>query len=222
MGVMKQLIQNDKSFEFHRKPMIFGYVRVSTKFQSEKFGLESQIRELVSNGCPENHIIKETATGTTTKRPAFRELVDNILQDGDVLMCTRMDRFARSLKEGTADIEKLIEKGVTIQFLNFPAQISNKPTDKLVYQMFLAMAEFDRNLIIERMKEGRAVARTKDGFREGRRPKDLNLMRLAVEELKKHTYTEVCNTFGIARSTLFKYKKIFEGEKQKGADADEK
>ena len=93
------------------KVTIYGYARVSTQGQD----LEGQIQQLEKNGC--DKIYSEHFTGTKTDRPQFNELLSQ-LKEGDTLMVTKLDRFARSATQGSELVKELIEKGIKVNILN--------------------------------------------------------------------------------------------------------
>lgn len=186
--------------------MIYGYCRVSTKGQLENNSLEQQENEILSRYNTVK-IYREGFTGTTTKRPVFHKVIEN-LKLGDTLVVTKLDRFCRSTKEGLELIEILRERGVRIHILNM-GLIEDTPMGKLIITNLLAFAEFERNMIIERTQSGKAIARTKEGFREGR-PKKYNRKRInsALSMLSvnggNYSYNEVSQITGISKSTLIR------------------
>lgn len=184
--------------------MIYGYARISTVKQIAGNSLEDQENILRNKGCQE--IIVEQYTGKTTDRPKLNELVDR-LKDGDTLVVTKLDRLARTAMEGNELIKKLIDKGVTVVIENM-GTISNKPMDKLMVNVLLAFAEFERSMIIERTQAGKEIAKTKDGFKDGR-PKKYNEHRIknALELLGENSYKEVEKLTGISKSTLIRAKR---------------
>ena len=147
--------------------MIYGYMRVSTAAQSKGNSLEEQERLLRKNGATE--LYQDAFTGTRTDRPNFTILL-NKLQEGDTLVITKLDRFARNTAEGLNVIQHLLERGVKVNILNM-GTIDTTPTGKLILTVMLAFAEFERDMIVQRTTEGKAIARTKDNFVEGRPPK---------------------------------------------------
>ena len=145
--------------------MIYGYARVSTKGQ-EKNGnsLENQIELLKENGAAE--IYADSFTGTKTDRPEFKKLL-TVLKEGDTLIVTKLDRFARSMMQGSELVTELLEKGIKVNILNIGV-MDNTPASKLIRNIFFSFAEFERDMIIERTQEGKAIAKLKPGFKEGR------------------------------------------------------
>lgn len=184
---------------------IYGYARVSTKGQADGNSLDKQEEQLKINGAVE--VYKETFTGTKTDRPIFTELL-NKLQPGDTLMVTKIDRFARSMTQGSELVKDLIDRGVRVNILNIGI-MDNTPASKLVKNIFFAFAEFERDMIVERTQEGKAIAKTKEGYREGRPKKyskkqlDNALSMLSINGGNK-SYNEVSEILGISKSTLIR------------------
>ena len=185
---------------------IYGYARVSTKGQAnDGNSLEKQEEQLKLNGAVE--VYKESFTGTKTDRPIFTELL-NKLQPGDTLMVTKIDRFARSMTQGSELVKDLIDRGIRVNILNIGI-MDNTPASKLVKNIFFAFAEFERDMIVERTQEGKAIAKTKEGYREGRPKKyskkqlDNALSMLSINGGNK-SYNEVSEILGISKSTLIR------------------
>lgn len=180
--------------------MIYGYARVSTKGQETNGNsLENQVTVLNANGCQE--IIEESYTGTRTDRPKFKELI-NRLQNGDTLVVTKLDRFARSTIQGCTVVEELINKGIKVNILNMGI-LDNTPSSTLIRTIFFAFAQFERDMIIERTQEGKAIAKGKPGFKEGRPQKYTQTqINMALDLLKEHSYTEVERMTKISKATL--------------------
>lgn len=181
--------------------MIYGYARVSSKSQAATGnGLEEQIASLQAAGCEK--IYKEQYTGTTTERPKFMELLDK-LQQGDTLTVTKLDRFARTASEGSQLIRDLLNRHIKVHVLNMGI-IDDTPVGRVISNVLLAFAQFERDMIVERTQAGKAIARTKDGYREGRPPIDAAKKDHAVHLiLDEHmSYEEVAKITGISKSTL--------------------
>lgn len=181
--------------------MIYGLARVSTIKQVSGNSLEEQQAHLHAYGCHE--IVIEQYTGKTTERPQLMALVTK-MQAGDTLVVTKLDRLARTVREGSTLIQQLISRDITVVILNM-GTISNKPMDKLMLNILLAFAEFERDMIVERTQSGKAIAKTKPGFRDGR-PKKYSKMQLdhALSLLDGHSYTQVAELTGISKSTLIR------------------
>lgn len=197
--LLKQL--NDLDSE----PVIYGYARVSTKTQADSGnGLEVQRKALKDSGA--EIIYEDVCTGTKLDRPEFDKMLEK-LKAGDTLVVMKLDRFARTASQGAELIQSLLAKGVKVHVLNM-GLIDNSPTGKLMVTMMLAFAEFERDLIADRMQSGREVARQNPDYKEGRPRKftDAQLSH-AMELLKTHTVNEVVNMTGISKSTLMRVKK---------------
>ena len=185
--------------------MIYGYARVSTQGQAKDGNsLEAQERALKDSGACEIYV--DAFTGTKTDRPEFDKLMDKI-QKGDTLIVTKLDRFARSMTQGSELVSDLIEKGIRVYILNIGV-MDNTPSSKLIRNIFFAFAEFERDMIIERTMEGKAIAKQNPDFREGR-PKKYSRKQIehALELLKSNSYKQVEDMTGISKSTLIRAKK---------------
>jgi len=185
--------------------VIWGYCRVSSKGQETNGNsLESQESALREAGA--TVIYKDTFTGTKTDRPELNKLLAE-LKSGDTLIITKLDRIARSLSQGSELVNSLIEKGIRVNILNIGI-LDNTPASKLIRNIFFAFAEFEKDMILERCADGKAVAKTKPGYREGR-PREYTdeQLRHALSLLKDHSYTEVEKMTKISKSTLIRAKR---------------
>lgn len=176
--------------------------------------LEAQIQQLEQNGA--STIYKEKFTGTKTDRPQFNELL-SVLKEGDILMVTKLDRFARSASQGSELVKELIAKGVKVHILN-NGLLDNTPASKLIKNIFFAFAEFERDMIVERTHEGKVIAKQNPNYREGRKPTYTKAqLEHALDMLSSHSYNQVAEKAGISKSTLIramKKRKVEELEKQ--------
>ena len=145
--------------------MIYGYCRVSSKGQLDNNSFEQQEIEIL-NKYENAVIIKEQFTGTTTDRPKFNELIES-LKENDILVVSKLERLARNTVEGIEIVEKLFEKGVSVHVLNV-GLLENTTMGRFFLTTLLAVAEMERNMIIERTQNGKAIAKAKPGFKEGR------------------------------------------------------
>lgn len=186
--------------------MIYGYARVSTKGQAtDGNSLEVQRKLLNENGAAV--IFEDSFTGTKTDRPEFKRLLEKI-KEGDTLIVTKLDRFARSMTQGSQLVTELINRGVKVNILNIGI-MDNTPASKLIRNIFFSFAEFERDMIVERTQEGKAIAKTKAGFTEGRpkkyTEKQINhaLSLLTINGGDK-SYSEVVEITGISKSTLIR------------------
>lgn len=184
--------------------MFYGYVRVSTKNQLEGFGLEAQKNEILEK-YPNAKILEEQFTGAKLDRPILNELL-NTLKENDTLIVTKLDRLARNTVEGIQIIEGLFAKGVSVHVLNV-GLLENTTMGKFFLTTLLAVAEMERNIIIERTQSGKELAKQDPNFKEGR-PKIYKSKQInhALELLKTHTYRQVTEMTGISKSTLIRAK----------------
>ena len=192
--------------------MKYGYARVSTESQS----LSTQLQLLKQVGVDE--IFQEKYTGTTTKRPEFARLLA-IVQPNDVIIVTKLDRFARNTGEALQVIQQLFENQVKINILNM-GTIDDTPVGRLIFTVFLAFTQFERDMIVIRTQEGKLYARRHNPkYREGRPKiysdekirqayqlyhKELTYRELQAYQLyhKELTYRELSMRTGIGISTL--------------------
>ena len=185
--------------------MIYGYCRVSTQMQAKDGNsLEAQKQLLIENGAEE--IYSDAFTGTKAHRPELVKLLA-VLQSGDKLVITKLDRIARSASQGIELVQTLLDKGITVHVLNM-GLLDNTPTGKLIRNIMLAFAEFERDMIIERTQEGKAIAKKQPDFREAR-PRLYNRKQIqhALSLLQDHSYRQVTEMTGISKSTLIRAKR---------------
>lgn len=180
--------------------MKYGYARVSTASQD----LEVQLQALEKEGC--DKIYSEKFTGTKADRPQFVELL-SMLEEGDTLMVTKLDRFARTALSGTELIKDLLQNGVKVHVLNM-GLVEDTPTGRLILNVMSSFAEFERDMIVERTQEGKAIAKQNPNFKEGR-PKKYRKKQIehALHLLKSNSYKQVEEITGISKSTLIRAKK---------------
>jgi DNA invertase Pin-like site-specific DNA recombinase len=177
--------------------MKIGYARVSTLGQD----LEGQIQTLEKEGCEK--IYSEKFTGTKKERPQFQQLLQE-LNSGDTLVVTKLDRFARSTVDGIQTVKELFDKGVKVHILNM-GLVEDTPTGRLIFNIMSSFAEFERDMIVERTQEGKAIAKQKEDFREGR-PNKFNKKQIehAIQLLENNSYKQVEAMTGISKSTLIR------------------
>jgi DNA invertase Pin-like site-specific DNA recombinase len=182
--------------------MTFGYARVSTKTQArDGNSLDAQQAALTAA----EKIYTDTFTGTKIERPEFDRLRAQ-LRKGDVLIVTKLDRLARSVSQASGLITEMIDEGITINVLNLGI-LSNDSVNTLLRNVLLSFAQFERDMIVQRTQEGKAVA-TDPNFREGRPPKfDAEQLDHAMTLLEDHSYAQVVKLTGISKSTLIREKK---------------
>ena len=187
--------------------MKYGYIRVSTiKQANDGNSLEAQQKQLLENGIVKENIFKDVYTGVKADRPNFKKLL-KILKDGDTLVVTKLDRFARSMIEGSKIVNDLIERGVTVNVLNIGI-MDNTPSSKLIRNIFFSFAEFERDMIVERTQAGKEIAKQDPDFRDGRPKKYTKKQLEYAKQLKleeKKTYKQIQQLLGISKATLCRY-----------------
>ena len=140
--------------------MKIGYARTSTVEQN--YSLEHQIERLEKEGCEK---IFSEQVSSIEQRPEFQKAIE-FARDGDTLVITKLDRFARSITDLWKHIEILKEKGVSIQILDLHLD-TNSPTSRLQISLLGAIAEWEREMMLERQRIGIAKAKA-DGKYKGR------------------------------------------------------
>lgn len=179
--------------------MLIGYARVSTHDQL----LDAQEDLLRAAGCEK--ILTDKISGTVVERSGLNE-AKKLLRSGDTLVVWRLDRLGRSLKDLIDWVSYLENEGVALKSLHESIDTSTS-TGKLVFHLFGALAEFERNLIQERTMMGLMAARARG--RLGGRPKLLSAdkQQLAVDlyEAKKTSIKKICEMLAISKPTLYAY-----------------
>ena len=171
--------------------MIYGYGRVSTKGQAKDGNsLEAQERLLKEHGA--EIIYMDSFTGTKITRPEFDKLL-KVLKSGDTLVVAKLDRFARSVSQASDLITNLIDDGIRIDVCNLGI-LDNSSMSTLMRNSLLSFAQFERDMIVERTHEGKAIARQNPDFREGRPHKysktQINHARERIRQLYTELYKE--------------------------------
>lgn len=184
--------------------MLYGYARVSTRGQQrDGNGLEAQRAQLEAVGCSE--VAEEAYTGTTTDRPVLDALLAR-LTEGDTLVVCKLDRIARSTVEGCSLVRSLTDRGVAVRVLNM-GTLDSTPVGRMMVAVMFAMAEFERDMIVQRTQEGREVARAKPGYREGRPRKEVDrdvfLGHAEKVAARLETVREACEAMGIGRTKYY-------------------
>lgn len=189
---------------------VYGYARVSTREQK----VQVQVKDLMDSGVKKENIFAEKYTGTTIKRPVFESLLKK-LKRGDILTVVKLDRLARNTKEALELVQRFNDEGITLNILNM-GKIDNSPTGRLLFTMFSAFADFERDLIVSRTKEGKEYAKKNNpNFKDGRKPKYSKVqieMAYNLRKTKNWTYKKIAKETGISESTLYKeFRKIRSG-----------
>lgn len=188
---------------------VYGYARVSSKGQErDGNGLEVQGRQLREADCSE--IVSEAFTGTKMERPRLSALVER-LRPGDTFMVAKLDRMARTSLGGCELVRDLMERGVTVRVLNM-GTVEDTPMGRMMLTVMFAMAEFDRDMIVQRLAEGMEVARANNpGFKVGRKPVsvDERQFRDLTKKVESGQITnqQACEELGIGKTTWYKLRK---------------
>lgn len=188
----------------NRKPVRYGYIRVSTRGQAhEGNSMESQEKQLKEAGAEK--IYADVFSGKSMDRPELDKLLKRILP-GDTLIVTKIDRFARTIGKASEQITQLIDQGIRVEVLNLGV-LDNSSVSTLFRNVLLAFAQFERDMIVERTQEGKAIAKQNPNFKEGRPKIDKGRMDHAMELLENHSYSQVVAATGISKSSLIREKK---------------
>ena len=177
---------------------LVGYARTSTTDQ--KAGLEAQLRDLDAAGCTK--IFSEELSALATKRPELDRMLDYI-REGDTFIVTKPDRLARSTADLLAIAQRLEKDGVTLRILSMNMDTAT-PTGKLMLTILGGIAAFERDLMLERQREGIAKAKS-EGKYKGRAP----TARAKAEEVKRlkaegMTGDAIAEKLGIGRASVFR------------------
>ncbi len=186
--------------------MLIGYARISTSDQS----LSLQKDALTKAGCAK--ILEDVASGKKQERTGLDQL-QSMLRTGDVVVVWRLDRLGRTLKQLIGLIEEFQQMGVGFKSLTESIDTTS-PGGKFYFHIFAALAEFERNIIIDRTKAGLAAARARGKL--GGRPKKLSKdQRQNIIDLyqgKQHSIRQICDMHGISKTTLYAYVKMTSAE----------
>jgi DNA invertase Pin-like site-specific DNA recombinase len=177
--------------------MLIGYARVSTHEQT----LNLQRDALEKAGCTK--IFTDTASGAKTERIGLDEAL-NYVRKGDTLVVWRLDRLGRSLSHLITTMTDLEERGIGFKSLTENIDTTTSG-GKLIFHIFGALAEFERNLIRERTQAGLTAARARG--KRGGRPKALTGKQVGIAQdlyEKRHPIAEICRTLKISRATLYR------------------
>ena len=183
--------------------MLIGYARVSTTDQKA----DLQRDALTAAGC--ERIYVDTISGAKTERPEMDRMLE-ALRDGDTVVVWRLDRLGRSLQHLISVVQQLDDRGVGFRSLTESIDTTTSG-GKLIFHIFGALAEFERNLIRERTRAGLEAARQR-GRKGGRKPSSpLNNARVLATARKLYEdqipISDICAALKVGRSSLFKYLK---------------
>ncbi len=184
--------------------MTIGYARVSKGDQNP----DLQFDALGSAGC--ERIFQDKETGAREDRPGLIEALD-FVRANDTLVVWKLDRLGRSLKQLIELMKQLSERGVGFQSLTERVDTTT-PSGKLIFHVFGALAEFERDLIRERTRAGLDAARARGRLGGHPRvaalnsPKKLAIARSLYAD-KSNSITDICQTLGVSKATLYRYLK---------------
>ncbi len=180
--------------------MLIGYARTSTTEQEA--GLDAQLRDLAAAGC--ERLFSERVSSVAPR--AQLEAAISFVRDGDTLVVTKLDRLARSVTKAWEIVEKLEEKGTGLRILSLGGDTvdTRSATGKLILTIFAGFAQFEREMMLERQREGIAKAKT-EGRYKGRKP----TARAKAEEARRlyaegKTVTDVAKALGIGRASVYR------------------
>lgn len=175
---------------------IVGYVRVSTVDQNTERQLD---------GIHVDEMFTDHASGKDTKRPALDECL-RFLRKGDELVVHSMDRLSRSVVDMLSTVEKLTGRGVRVRFVkeNLTFGDTTNACNDLMLSIMAAVAQFERSMMLERQREGIAIAKAK-GVYKGRKPalSDVQAAEVVARLAAGESATELAREFGVSRATVY-------------------
>jgi DNA invertase Pin-like site-specific DNA recombinase len=185
--------------------MLIGYARTST--QDQKYSLEAQVEELKAAGC--ERLYQEEVSSVDSQRVELENALDYI-REGDVLVVKKLDRLARSVADTVKIIERLEAKKAGLKILNMKIDTTT-PEGRLQFNLFAAIAQFEREVMLERQKVGIAKAKA-DGKYKGRKPtsddKKAEILKLAAqgnmtkEEIRKAVNVGIATVYRVLKENL--------------------
>lgn len=186
--------------------VVYGYARVSTQDQSEKYGLEVQIAELERQGIDRSNIFTDIESGAVRDRPNLVKLLE-LVQTGDTIVISKLDRLARSMLHLLQIIEQLNEKGVKFKSINDSGIDTTTPSGKLFLGIMASIAEFERAIIKERTKKGIQAKIAKEGKSSwGKKGVSSKKIETAKDLLLQgKTHAEVAEILSMPKSTIYKH-----------------
>jgi len=189
---------------------MIGYARVSKAAQD----LNLQLDALRQQGCQRDDIFVDKIGGAKTERPGLDACLAT-LERGDVLLVWRLDRLGRSMPHLVALVEELRQRGIGFRSVCDGVIDTTTASGELVFNIFSALAQFERRLIQERTRAGLTAARAR-GRMGGRKPIDPQTPRVQMTKTmykdKRMGVRDICTTLKISRSTMYRYLAMTEGE----------
>lgn len=186
--------------------MFIGYMRVSKSDGSQTLDLQRDA--LVAAGVKTHHLYEDRQSGKIEKRPGLEACL-KALRKGDTLVIWKLDRLGRSLQHLVNTVQDLAERGIGLKVLSGQGaeMDTTQPSGKLVFGIFAALAEFERELIRERTKAGLSAARArgkKGGRKHGLTKAQVRLAQAAMQN-RDTKVADLCQELGITRVTLYRY-----------------
>ena len=180
-----------------------GYARVSTDDQN----LSLQVDALTRFGVDAKHIFSDKMSGAKEERPGLTKCL-NTLQSEDTLVVWRLDRLGRSMRHLVTLIEDLREQKIGFKSISDGAIDTTNASGEMIFNIFAALAQFERRLIQERTKAGLAAARNR-GKKGGRPKMGSNAPKIVLAQKlfadKSIRLDDICSTLKVSRSTLYRY-----------------
>ena len=195
--------------------MKFGYARVSGLSQD----LAQQTDQLIKVGVPKENVYAEKFTGTTEQRPQWQKL-NRQLRRGDEVVFTKVDRIGRSVKVAIDIVNDLLNKGVKVYIIQLGGYVSKHDTmGKMLFNFLTIMAEFEHDMIVDRLAQGKAYAKAHNpNYHEGRPKRTITNRYKAVYEYSlNHSIRETALATGVSESTV---KRIKRQVRKEGLDHD--
>ena len=195
--------------------MKFGYARVSGLSQD----LAQQTDQLIKVGVPKENVYAEKFTGTTEQRPQWQKL-NRQLRRGDEVVFTKVDRIGRSVKVAIDSVNDLLNKGVKVYIIQLGGYVSKHDTmGKMLFNFLTIMAEFEHDMIVDRLAQGKAYAKAHNpNYHEGRPKRTITNRYKAVYEYSlNHSIRETALATGVSESTV---KRIKRQVRKEGLDHD--
>ena len=187
----------------------FGYARVSTDDQN----LSLQIDALIRFGVEPNDIFSDKISGATSERPGLDSCLSH-LKPGDTLVVWRLDRLGRSMQHLVTLVERLRTDDIGFKSITDGAIDTTTASGELIFNIFSALAQFERRLIQERTKAGLAAARAR-GKVGGRKPLPADTPRVVLAKKlhrdKSVRIEDICRTLRISKTTLYRYINMGDG-----------
>lgn len=184
-----------------------GYARVSTGLQN----LDLQLDSLEKYGCEK--IFNDHISGVKSKRKGLEEAME-FGRSGDTIVVWRLDRLGRNMEDLISIVNQLNKRGISFHSLQENITMDkSSSTGQLIFHLFAAFAEFERNLILERSAAGRAAARARGRF--GGRPEKLNQSDLDLLKTLVDNGTPIktiAEKWGVSRTTIYRYLNKLEGK----------